>query len=49
VAASRANEGVVSAERLGHWLRKISGRIVAEHRLISGHERNVAAFQLKKV
>ena len=49
VAASRANEGVVSAERLGHWLRKISGRIVVEHRLISGHERNVAAFQLKKV
>src|SRR5262245_4795758 len=49
VAASRGNEGVVSAERLGHWLRKISGRIVAEHRLISGHERNVAAFQLKKV
>ncbi len=49
VAASRGNEGVVSAERLGHWLRKISGRIVAEHRLISGHERNVAAFQLRKV
>jgi hypothetical protein len=49
VAASRGNEWVVSAERLGHWLRKISGRIVAEHRLIQSYERNVAAFQLKKV
>ena len=49
MAASKGNEGVVSAERLGLWLRKISGRVVAGHRLISGRERSVASFQLKKV
>src|SRR5262249_50992908 len=28
VAASKGDTGVISADRLGHWLRKISGRIV---------------------
>jgi hypothetical protein len=28
VAASKGDPGVISADRLGHWLRKISGRIV---------------------
>jgi RepB DNA-primase N-terminal domain len=44
-----ADKGGVSAQRLGMWLRKISGRVVAGYRLIRGHERNVAAFRLKKV
>jgi hypothetical protein len=43
------DKGAVSARRLGLWLRRISGRVVAGYRLIIGRERNVAAFQLKKV
>jgi hypothetical protein len=43
------DKGVVSAIRLGKWLRKISGRVLAGHRLIISRNRNVAAFRLKKV
>jgi hypothetical protein len=43
------DKGVVSAQRLGKWLRKIGGRVLAGHRLIISRNRNVAAFQLKKV
>ena len=28
VAASKGDPNTISSERLGHWLRKISGRIV---------------------
>jgi putative DNA primase/helicase len=41
--------GGVSAQRLGMWLRRICGRVVAGHRLILGRKGNVAAFKLKKV
>jgi hypothetical protein len=44
-----ADKGGVSAQRLGTWLRKISGRVVAGYRLIRTQKMNVAAFQLKKV
>jgi putative DNA primase/helicase len=43
------DKGAISAKRLGLWLRRISGRVVAGYRLILGRERNVAAFRLKKV
>jgi hypothetical protein len=33
IAAAKNNSGAISAERLGHWLRRISGRIV---RLVDG-------------
>jgi putative DNA primase/helicase len=42
-------QGAVSALRLGKWLRRISGRVLAGYRLIAGHQRSVATFQLKKV
>jgi hypothetical protein len=48
VAASRDGQ-TVSSERLGHWLRKISGRVVGGYRLVLTRERNVAGFQLKKL
>jgi hypothetical protein len=38
-----ADKGAVSAVRLGLWLRKISGRVVGEYRLIS--KRNAARAQ----
>jgi hypothetical protein len=44
VAAGK--DGKVSAQRLGMWLRKISGRVVAGHRLVSVRVGNVAAFKL---
>jgi hypothetical protein len=40
--------GGISALRLGWWLRKISGRVVAGYRLIRSRHRSVAAFELKK-
>jgi hypothetical protein len=49
VAATKGNEKVVSATRLGWWLRRISGRVVAGHRLIQSRQRNVSAFQLSRV
>jgi hypothetical protein len=39
----------VSGQRLGMWLRKISGRVVAGYRLICDRARSVAAFRLMKV
>jgi putative DNA primase/helicase len=41
--------GNISAQRLGWWLRKISGRVVDGYRLIRTQQRNVAAFELRKV
>jgi hypothetical protein len=41
--------GNVSAQRLGWWLRKISGRVVNGYRLVRGQQMNVAAFRLEKV
>jgi putative DNA primase/helicase len=41
--------GGVSAQRLGKWLRQISGRVVDGFRLIRTQSRNVAAFQLRKM
>jgi hypothetical protein len=34
MAPSRRDGGTVAPERLGWWLRNISGRVVNEHRLI---------------
>jgi putative DNA primase/helicase len=42
-------DGNVSAKRLGEWLRRISGRVVAGYRLIREQQRSVAAFQLRKM
>lgn len=39
-------DGKLSAQRLGMWLRKISGRVVAGHRLVSVRIGNVAAFKM---
>jgi hypothetical protein len=36
VAASRKDNETVSADRLGWWLRRISGRVVNRHRLVMG-------------
>jgi hypothetical protein len=60
VAASKADPGTISVERLGHWLRKINGRIVrlvdaqgAQHkyRLVQAQSTRTghARFQLEKV
>ena len=47
VAAERGRSDVISPDRLGRWLRRISGRVVARHRLIKEHDpvRNVAAYR----
>jgi hypothetical protein len=48
VAADK--NGNISALRLGLWMRKISGRVVAGHRLIRGRDdRAVATFRLERV
>ena len=48
VAADR--DGKISAQRLGWWMRKISGRVVAGRRLVRGHdERHVATFRLERI
>ena len=44
-----ADQNGISAKRLGLWLRKISGRVVAGYRLIMGRSRNLAIFKLKKM
>jgi RepB DNA-primase from phage plasmid len=43
--------GKISASRLGSWMRKISGRIVAGHRLVRGRDdrSGVATFRLERV
>ena len=46
VAPTRGKESKISRERLGLWLRRISGRPVKQHRLIKGRDRSVASFQL---
>jgi hypothetical protein len=60
VAASKGDSGVISADRLGHWLRKISGRIVRvtdaqgaqrKYRLVRVQDDRIgrARFQLEEV
>jgi putative DNA primase/helicase len=50
VAAAKGKEGSVSPERLGWWLRRISGRVVNQHRLMKERDRaSVASFRLVKV
>jgi putative DNA primase/helicase len=59
VAATRGDPGKISAERLGHWLRRISGRIVTlpdaqgtlrKYRLIREQDRlNRACFRLVRL
>jgi putative DNA primase/helicase len=46
IAADR--NGGISTQRLGTWLRKISGRVVNGYRLFLGRNRNVASFSLRK-
>ena len=43
VAASRADGTVISHERLGCWLRSISGRVVDDHRLVMGRLNKASA------
>jgi putative DNA primase/helicase len=49
VAAMKGKGTDVSPERLGRWLRRISGRIVVKRRLVKGQDRNVASFRLIQV
>jgi hypothetical protein len=50
VAAARGNAGAVSPERLGRWLRRISGRIAGGRRLVREQDRShVATFRLATV
>jgi hypothetical protein len=50
VASSRTSEKAISPDRLGWWLRGISGRVVDDFRLIRGRfNRAVACFRLVKV
>jgi hypothetical protein len=50
VAASRVDATVISHDRLGWWLRGISGRIVDDHRLVMGRLNKASAcFRLVKV
>ena len=48
VAAERARPSVISPERLGRWLRQVSGRVVDGRRLVKEYDavNNVAAFRL---
>jgi RepB DNA-primase from phage plasmid len=49
IAATRGRESEISAKSLGRWLQRISGRVVAGHRLIRGSAHaGVAAFRLVK-
>jgi putative DNA primase/helicase len=48
VASMRGKESEISPERLGRWLRRISGRPVKQHRLVkepAGYG-NLTAFRL---
>jgi hypothetical protein len=48
VAAERGKPDIVSPDRLGWWLRHVSGRIVDGRRLVKEHDSttNVAAYRL---
>jgi nucleotidyltransferase/DNA polymerase involved in DNA repair len=50
VVPKQGKESEISPERLGRWLRRISGRIVRQHRLIKERDgaSNVASFRLVK-
>ena len=49
VAEARRKQGAISHERLGHWLRKISGRRSGKRYLERGRDRtNVATFALRE-
>jgi putative DNA primase/helicase len=49
VAEARRKPGAISHERLGHWLRKISGRRSGKRYLERGRDRtNVATFALRE-
>ena len=44
------DKGGISAMRLGWWLRRISGRVVGNHRLVKGHVNTARAqFQLERL
>jgi hypothetical protein len=51
VAAERGKPDVISPDRLGWWLRHISGRVVDGRRLVKEHDSgsNVAAYRLINV
>jgi hypothetical protein len=50
VAAAKGKGSEVSPERLGWWLRRISGRVVNKHRLVREQgAHNVAAFRLTRM
>ena len=51
VAAERGRPSVISPERLGRWLRQVSGRVVDGRRLVKEYDavNNVAAFRLINV
>jgi hypothetical protein len=50
VAESRADGTVISPERLGWWLRGVSGRVVDDHRLVMGRLNKASAcFRLLRV
>ena len=51
VAAERGRPTVISPERLGRWLRQVSGRVVDGRRLVKEYDavNNVAAFRLINV
>ena len=51
VAAERGKPDVISSDRLGWWLRHISGRVVDGRRLVKEHDSasNVAAYRLINV
>jgi putative DNA primase/helicase len=46
VASMRGKESQISPERLGRFLRRVSGRPVKQHRLLKGQDRtNVASYR----
>jgi putative DNA primase/helicase len=51
IAAAKGNAESISPDRLGWWLRRISGRVVSKHRLIKGHDQstNCANYRLVKI
>jgi hypothetical protein len=51
IAATKGKASDLSAERLGWWLRRISGRVVNKRRLVRGQDaiRNTAVFHLTTV
>jgi putative DNA primase/helicase len=49
VAGAQKRDHEISSDRLGWWLRRISGRIADGHRLIKYQSRNVASFCLVEI